>query len=432
MERAVMENVKVNITDNKPCEVHLDVEIDASEVHKERDIVFNEIVKQAKMPGFRQGKAPMDIIKKTYHDQAKKQVIDNLISRFIPVVLQENNIQPADYPQIQKFDFDFEKNFTMQVKVEKQPDVKVKEYKKINIKKKLYPVNDEQINEQMNALLDKNARLVAQADAAASRQNFVVVDYAGSFEGKPVQGTEAKNQLLDLNSPQMIKGFSDGIVGAKAGEERKVEVEMPAEYPQKELAGKKVLFTIKINEIKKKILPNCDDEFAKDIGFKTLDELKQRITSELEAQSRQKTAKEIKNQIIEHLLKYNIFPVPQSMVTEHEKTLLEQSHKHFLSYGYSETEWEKQKDAMMEKLRSEAERQVRLSYILSAVSAVEKLEVTEQDLNAEFEKLKQRYPDKEKETKMYFDKHKESISSNKKEEKIFTFLTDHAKIKIEK
>lgn len=431
-ETNTMENVKVSILDKKPCEVSLVLEINADEVDKERDIVFNEILKQAKIPGFRQGKAPLDVVKKNYDSTARKQVMENLISRVIPEVLKENQIKAISSPSIEKYDFDFGKPFSLQLKVERQPDVKVKDYKKIKIKKKIYKVDDKQITEQVDALRDRNSRLVVVENEPAKKEHFAVVDYEGTIDGKKFPGGSAKNQMVNLSASQMIQGFAEGIIGANIGDTREVKVTFPKEYPQKEFAGKEAVFSITIREIKQKNMPAADDDFAKDVGFGSLNELKNHIKQDLEKQAEKKIEKEMRDQIFDHLLKTNEFQVPVSLVEEHANTMLERTKRYFKYQGYSETEWDKQKDASREKIKPEAEKQVRLSYIFSALAAAEKIETTPEDLNEELNKAIAKDSAKEKTVKQYYDKHKDDIMAKIKEDKLFVFLFDSAKIKIEK
>ncbi|MBD3272181.1 MAG: hypothetical protein GF384_06555, partial [Elusimicrobia bacterium] len=183
-----MENVKIQITENQPCEVQLNLEIHQSEVEKEKEQVFQEFIRQAKMPGFRRGKAPEEFVKKTYQQQAKKQVMENLISRIIPEVLKEKNIYPIDYPSVENLDFDFGKNFLLTVKVEKRPEIKIKDYRKIKIIKKVRSVTDATIDAELNTLRERNARL-SQADTdTVGPEHFVVIDYTGRCEGNPIPG----------------------------------------------------------------------------------------------------------------------------------------------------------------------------------------------------------------------------------------------------
>lgn len=427
-----MENVKVQITDDKLCEVSIAVEIDLHVVNKERDTVFSSILQRAKVPGFRQGKAPLEVIKRTYHENARQQVMENLISRIIPEILRENNIRPVAAPRVEKHDFDFGKAFSLQVKVEKQPDIKVKDYKKIKIKKKLYPVDETQVDRQVDGLRERNARLVAVQDTRAEKEHFVVVDYRGTIDGKPIPGGEAKNQLINLSASLMIQGFAEGMIGMSVGEEKEIEVQFPQEYPQKECAGKKALFFVAVREIKKKILPEHDDEFAKDVGFKTLSEMRDHVRQDMELSAQKKTDKELRDQLCAHVLESNVFPVPQSLIEEHADIMLERTHSLFIQQGYPENAWLKQKEQSQEKIRPEAEKQVRLSYILSAVAAIERIEAKDEDFDAEFNKAVSQSPAREHAIREYYNKHKDEILSRIKEDKLFKFLFDSAKIKIEK
>jgi trigger factor len=416
--------------DTKPCEVSLALEIDSSEVKKETDTVFNQIQQQAKIDGFRPGKAPLALVKKQYQEHARKEVMQNLMSRIIPEALKEQKINAISYPMVEKYDFDFGKTFSLQVKVEKSPDIKVKNYKKIKIQKKIYAVDDKQIKEQLDQLRDKYAHFENDEGAAATKEHYVVVDYNGTVDGKQVPGSAAKNQMLYLGSSQMIQGFSEGLQGAKAGDEKILEIQFPETHPQKEFANKKAQFTVTVREVKKKVVPPLDDEFAKDIGLESLAVLHARLKSELLRNAEHKTEDEVRSQLINGLLEANQFPVPSSLVEERLKTLLERAQRTYVQQGHPAAEWEKHKNEFASHMKPEAEKQVRTSYIFNAIAAIEKTIVTDEDLKAEMDNMILHDAAQEKAIRQYYSTYKDDILLKLKEEKLFKFLLDNAKINL--
>ena len=426
-----MENLKVDVVDTRPTSVTLSVEVPKNEVAGETEKVYNEIQKNAQVPGFRVGKAPMEFIKKNYTVTAREKVIENLIQRALLPALQAKNVEPISYPRIEKVTFDFDKPFTFHVRAEKSPEFKVKDYKGIKVKKEISPVNDAKVKESLESLRERNARLVESKAESVSADNYVLVDYEAYAEGKKVDDMTAKNQLIELSSPQIIAGFKEGLTGAKKDEEREIKVKFPEIHPNKKLANKEVIFKVKVRDIKEKHLPALDDEFAKDFGINTLVELETKVKESLEAEEKKRQDQEVEKQIVEHLLAANTFEVPESLVEEQLNYLINRSIDYFKRQGLPESAWQKNVEQWREKYRQEAERNVRLSYIFTAVGEEEKVTVTGEDLMNELENMKKANPGREEEVEKYFNENKQRIESHLKEEKIYHYIISQTKIKEE-
>jgi trigger factor len=258
-----------------------------------------------------------------------------------------------------------------------------------------------------------------------------MVDY-DCFQGnEPLSDLKAKNQLVDLSAPHALAGFNEGLLGERKNEEREIKVTMPADYPNKKLANPEVTFKVKVLEIKDKVLPNLDDEFAKDFGLASLAELEGKVKESLETEEKNRQMQEVEKQIVDQLLESNKFPVPDSLVEEQKNYLLNRLSDYFKRQGISEEEWKKNKEQWAGKYQEEAERNVRISYILNAVAREEKIDASDEDMAKELERLKQANPQRPADVEKYFSESKIRIASHLKEEKIFAFLMDHAKIKEE-
>lgn len=425
------DDIKVNIVDQKPCSIVMSIEVPHPEVSEETERVYQDIQKVAQVPGFRAGKAPMDLVKKNYTSAAREKVIENLIRRTLFSSLKAHGIEPIDSPTINEMSFEFDRPFTYQVRAERHPEVKAKDYKGIKITKEIHPVTEARVKEQIEALRERNARLVESKSDTVNDKSFVTVD-SECFKGtEPVNELKAKNQLIDLSSPQTIPGFKEGLVGAKKDEERDIKVKFPDEYPDKKIAGQEMNFKIKVLAIKEKELPALDDELAKDFGLKDLAELQTKVRESMEAEETKRQDQEVEKQIIDHLVKVNEFPVPDSLVEEQLNYLLKRMEDYLRRQGLSQEEWNKNIDRWREKYKPEAERNVRVSYILNGIADEEKLGVTDDDLKAERERMEKANPERAADVEKYFNEQKSRISANLKEEKIFKFLLDNAKVKEE-
>ena len=423
------QKVKVDVVETKPCSITLNIEVPHSEVINETEEVYRRLQIVAQVPGFRQGKAPMELVKRNYTTTAKEKVVENLIKQTVFSSLKAHGVEPIDYPMIEEVCFDFGKPFTYKMRAERHPEFKLKDYKDIKVNKEIKEFTDASAEKRIEALRERNARLDESKSGVISGSSYAVVDYDGYLDGKPVPELKAKNQLFDLSSPQAFKGFNEGLLGMKKGEEKEITVKMPQEYPGKNIAGKDITFKVKVNEVKEKLLPALDDEFAKDLGLANIAELKGKVKELMYAEEKKRAEDEVDSQIIEHLLKNNTFPVPDSLVEEQLDHIMKRTENYYVSHGGPKAEWDKKSAEMRPKYREEAEKNVRLSYVLNAVAQEEKLEVSEEDIAKELEKVLQANPDRGEEVKKYFDENKSGILSRLKEQKIFEFLIKEAKIK---
>ncbi|MCX5782499.1 MAG: trigger factor [Elusimicrobia bacterium] len=422
------QDLKVKVLDTKPCSITLNVEVPHGEVLCETDKAYEEVHKVAKIPGFRPGKAPMDMVKKNYTEAVREKVIENLLQKTVFKALESQNFNPLNIPTIHEMNFDFEKPFIFTVKAEKHPEFKVKDYKGIKVKKEINIINDEQVSKTLEGLRERNASLVESKSESAGPDSFLTVDYDCFLSLEPLNELSEKNQMIDLGSKQIIAGFREGLTGAKKGEERSIKSKFPEDYPNKKIAGKEVNFRVKILEVKDKILPNLDDEFAKDLGAENLNDLKTKIKESLEHEEKRRENEDVEKQIFDYLLKSNDFPLPESLIEEQKSALIERMTNYLKRQGVSQDMINKNVEQQKEKYVKDAENTVKLSYILGAIAKDEKIDVTEDELKEEYEKIKKANPSKEKEVEKYLNENKNNIRTGIKEEKIYKFLIDNAKI----
>jgi len=318
------------------------------------------------------------------------------------------------------------------MKVEKDPDVKAKGYKGIKVTRPSTAVTDAMIEQTLQDLLERNASLAQSADAKIGKNHFAVIDFEGKINGKSFAGGSAKDYLLDMNTPQTIAGFSEGVHGMSAGEKKSISVTFPAEYAQKEFAGKQAVFDVHVKEIKEKKLPTLDDEFAKDLGLEGLTQLKQRIKENLEKEQNDRTEKETADQINEALLEENNFSVPQVLVEERTRALAQRALTHLARQGLVQKDDQKAAAMLLEKSKPQAEKDVRLSYLFKSIAEQEKLEATDADVTELKNKALAENKDNTQAVEKYFQEHALSIRASLTEGKVLEFLRKNAKIKTAK
>lgn len=423
---------KVKVLEDTPCQETLSIEISAADVDKETEAAYEAIRHNATLPGFRAGKAPLELVKQSFSDSARRRVVDRLLGRAVQHVLRERKFRLVADPQVDKVHREFGRPFSFQLTVEKVPTFPLKDYKHIKVTQKARHVTDERVETALDALQERNAQLALAAEETVRREHFAVVDYAGTVDGQAITGGSAQNVLVEMASPQLISGLAEGILGMRRGEEKTVPIQFPDSHPEQTLAGKSAVFTVTVKEIKEKRLPPLDDELAKDLGASSLEELQQRIHAALQKQDEQDSQKEQEDQLVEHLLKVHPFPVPSSLVVHRAETLLSKMEQAFAPRQQAGTLTEAQRAEWRERFRPEAERQVRLSFILQAIAEAEHLEVSDDEFRATVEASVAAQPDQRAAIERSLAERRERILAALQEEKIFRFLKDHARLSVEK
>ncbi len=420
---------KVKVIKEEPCEITFSVELPSDEVTKETDSVYQNIKSRASLPGFRTGKAPMELIRQNFTDRARQTILENLVGKAATQVLRERKIQTLDTPKVEKIDFEFGKPLSFEMKVEKDPEIKLKDYKGLKATKAAVAVTNEMVTKTLDDLRERNATLVASADTKVGAGHFAVIDFEGKIEGKAFPGGSAKNYLLDMAAPQTIAGFSDGLAGATLAEKKTIQVRFPADYPRKEWAGKEAVFEVTVKEIKEKKLPAGDDEFAKDLGLGSLAELQEKIRQNLEKEETNRAEKDFEEQLYQALLDKHALSVPTTLVEERVNTLSQRALGNLERQGLIVKGDAQAEKTVREKSRPQAEKDVRLSYLLKAIAEAEKLDATEEDLATLKKQAAEENKDHPEAVDKYFIEHNVALRASLTEGKVLEFLKKNAKVK---
>lgn len=421
--------LKVKVKERAGCTVVMAIEVPADQVNEAMAESYRRVQGKAKFPGFRPGKAPMELVKKNFEGTAWEDAVDHLLKETIYDAVTQEKIIAVGAPVVDKLDGQPGKRLRFELKIECAPEVKLKDHKGLSLVRKARPVTDADIEKRLKELQENHAKLVLSKDTVLEKKHFAVVDYESFLDGKPIKNGKASNQLIELGATQNVEGFTEGLVGAKDGDVREIPVKFPAEHPQKDLAGKTVTFKATVTAIKEKVLPLLDDEFAKDEGAKDLAEIKDRFRKELEEGARRFEREDLEKQVVEGLLERNAFAVPASQVEERAKQLTEHLKKYLLERGAAVTDWAANEEKMREKNRPEAERQVRLSYILGRILDSEKVEVSDADVDAHIQKiLDGARADQRADVQKWMDSRRDNIRSQMREERLFDLLIQTAKV----
>ena len=423
--------IKIKVVSEEGCLQTLSVELPASKVKEKIEAAFKDVQNQAKLPGFRPGQAPIEMVRESFRGAAYERAQDLLMREGVAEALKSKKINPVQTPVVQSAEFVPEKAFHFQFQVEAAPQVKPANYKGLKLTQKKKYVTEEDVQKALGNLGDMNAKLVESKDEALKNTHFAVVNYEGLLDGQPIEGAKAENFLLDMSAPQAIAGLVDGLLGAKAGEERDVPVKFPEDSPAKELAGKQAIFKVKLSAIKEKSVPVMDDEFAKDLGLESLAVLKARIKENLEVEQKKSAQSDIEKQIIDKLLEEHTFQVPPSVVQRQLDHLIERQSNRLLQQGIVKADLEKVIEKARPEVQKQAEKDVRLAYILNAIAAEESIDATEAEINSKIDSIVGKSEEKQRASleKALKSTYVGQIQSEIRESKLFTWLIDHAKIK---
>ncbi len=432
-----MKKINSEITKINPCKLKIKITIDKPEVEEVYNSCCVELQKEAQVPGFRKGTIPIDLVKKFFPQQLQNLFVQKIIDNTLPEVLKEHKINYIpDSLQITSTDIQPDNISSYEVVLETEPEVKLKSYKGLKLKKEIRKVTQEHIDKTINQIKEENARLLPSLkikiepnDISETSNIFCIINFKIFIDGKELKKYEGKNVLIPLADNNLPKGLKEGLVGMQVGEKRNLMVEFPVNIPQTELMGKNATMEVELVELKEKKLPNLDDEFAKDLGYKNVDELISHIRQYLQQEFENESKQKLRNQIYEILIKEHNFAIPETEVERHYQEIIESLKRDFLARN-KQSEF-KLTEEQTKLLRKKAEDEIKLKYILKKIITEEKIEVTEEQLEKEKEKLLKLYPGREKEVSEYFETNKNIIASNILEDKIFDLIISNAKVKEE-
>ena len=308
-------SIKIEKTDNTN-ELKLEITIEAKKFDEAIKKVYLKSVKYFNIPGFRKGKAPMNIVERYYGKEIfYEDAFNEVVPQEYETELKQNNIEAVSHPDIDITQIGKGQDLIFTAIVQTKPEVKLGKYKGIELKKVEYNVSSEDIEHELGHMQERNARLVSVEDRAVEKDDITVIDFEGFVEGEPFEGGKAENHELTIGSNTFIPGFEDQIIGMKIDEEKEINVKFPDEYFSEELKGKDAVFKVKLHEIKKKEMPKLDDEFAKDTSeFDTLEELKKSIKEKLEEENKKKAKYETQDAAIKSVSDNTKIEIPSGMI----------------------------------------------------------------------------------------------------------------------
>ncbi len=425
---------KVEKTQNAN-EVKLEIIIEAEKFNEAIKKVYFKSAKYFNIPGFRKGKAPMQIVERYYGKEIfYEDAFNEVAQEALEEAVKENKLEVVSRPDIEVTQIEKEKDLIFTATMQTKPEVKLGKYKGIEIKKIEYNVTNEDIEHELGHMQEHNSRLITIEDRPVEKGDIATIDFEGFVNGEAFEGGKAQGHDLEIGSNSFIPGFEDQVIGMKIEEEKEIKVTFPEEYFSQELAGKDATFKVKVNAIKKKELPKLDDEFAKDVSeFDTLKELKEDIKQKQQKQNDEKAKYETQEEVIKTVCKNMEVEIPSGMIEIEIDNMIKDIEQKLSYQGLNMEKYLQMMGKTQEEIRKEYEPQaidgIKSRLALEAIIKAEKIEASEKEID---EKLKEMAKNYGKENDEEFIKNenvrnylKEGITS----EKAIDFLVENAKIK---
>lgn len=424
-------SVKVENTENKN-EVKLSFVIEAEKFDEAMKKVYAKTAKYFTIPGFRKGKAPMQMVEKQYGTEIfYEDTFNELVPTVFDEAVKENNIQAVSQPNIDVTQIGKGQDLIFTAIVQIKPEIKLGKYKGIELNKIEYNVTNEDIEHELAHMAEHNARLVTVEERGVEQGDITVIDFEGSIDGVPFEDGKAEKHELEIGSNTFIPGFEDQIVGMKVEEEKDITVTFPEDYFSKELAGKPAVFKVKLHEIKKKELPTMDDEFAKDVSeFDTLEELKNSIKEKMEKSNEDKAKYETEDAAINAVCDNVEVEIPSGMIDTEISNMMKDVEQRLQYQGLTLAQYYmlsgKTEEQVKDEMKEQAEKSVKSRLVIEAIIKEEDIKAEETEVNEKLEEMAKNYG-KTAEEMSKNEYIKEYIQNNLKFEKAIKVIVENAK-----
>lgn len=375
--------------------VKVDIEVPAKEAVTYYNNAIKKFSQYVNIPGFRKGKAPRNIIEQHVgEEKIKHEALEDALPQIFAQVIRENDLDVVVQPYIESYEFNVGEDLKITAKVELRPEVTLGEYKGQTVEVEEYKIPEDALEKSIKKMLEQYSELKVVTDRKTVNDDIIVFDFDGYSNGEKIEHGDAKNFTLDLGNSGFIPGFAEQLVDRPLGEDFEINVTFPEKYHEKKLAGQPAVFKCKINEIKTKVLPELNDEFAQKIGpFKTVDELKAHIQKHLEEEKKNTDTMNSEKAIFEKVCNDAKVDIQQSMIDREADELLAEYKQKLEAQGFT---WEQALEAhsyenIMSQLKEDAEIRVKNSLVIDKIAKIENITVTQADFTAKLTELSQMY-----------------------------------------
>lgn len=379
--------MKVDIDTVSTVERKLRVELPADSVNEEFVRAYESLSQRARIKGFRPGKVPRSVLKSFYGDEVRGQVLTRLVEQALGKVIRERGLHVVSRPEVEANDLEEGKAFAFSALLQVKPEIDVQNYSGLEVEKVKLSVDDAQVEAALRHLQESHAQLEPVEDRdTVERGDCVRLDFVGSVDGKAFPGGKSENTYLELGRGNGLPQFEEALVGLKKNGEHTISVAYPEDYFNRELAGKVATFAVTVREIKRKLLPPLDDDFAKDHGeCASLEELKQKLRVRLESEVWEIHERDLKEKLLNRLIEAHPFEVPPAMVERQVRFLIERNRSRLAGQGAGASGPEPSVERMRQEIEPHALRQVKTTLLVEKIAAVEKIEVSDKEIQEKIE-----------------------------------------------
>lgn len=425
--------MNVKIEDISSIKKKLSFEIAVEVVDAEFNKAYSKLAKTAKVPGFRPGKVPRNVLERQYAGQVQAQVFEGLVSESFFKAIVDNKIDAVSPPEVVDNGLiKVGQAFTYEAEVEVRPEVKAKDYIGLELKKETFVADDTEVDARLAEMRKSKAQVETSERTVAQMGDIAVIDFEGFIDGEAFAHGKADGHHLELGSDTFIPGFEEQVVGLECGQSKDIEVTFPESYGNKDLAGKPAVFKVSLKEIKEQVLPELDSEFAKDAGLESIEDLRAKILESITAQESDRIEKDFHERITDALIDANPVELPESMIESQLDYMLQNLQSRMQSQGMRLEDMGINAESFKKIYREIAAKQVKSSLIMEAIALQENLKIDEDEIKDKLEEIVET-SGAPKEAVMNFyssDEKRRGLVSQMAEEKVVAFLSGKAKIEM--
>jgi trigger factor len=426
--------VKVEIKKQKENEVKLQIEIDKLKINSKLDKVYNDTSYKIKIPGFRKGRIPKNILnlhlgKDYFYDKTSEELIPECYLEAIKKI----DIKPINQPEIKVIQIEEDKPLIFEATVQVMPEIKLGSFNKINIKKEDIKVTNTDINNEIKRIQENQAKLNVVKNRKSKKNDFLVIDSEGYIEGKAIKGSKVEKQMVQLGK-NTAPEFNDKLIGCSAGDEKEIKILVPKDVQDKKIAGKEIIYKVKVIEIKEKELPELNEDFVKAMGnYKTLDDFKKDIKDKLEKQVEMVNKNNYEGKLLEKVTDICEVEVPKVLIEREMGYMMKSLEDDLKSKGLSIQDYYKSIKTDEEKVKKEyeivAEKRIKQELVLDKISQVENLQVTEKEVKDKIKILANEMKQDPLKVEATFKKNNniDGLKESIKREKVINFLNKQIK-----
>ncbi|MGV1099275.1 trigger factor [Thiovibrio sp. JS02] len=426
--------MQINVEDVSPLTKKMVVTLPGEQVGRELETAYKKLSSEANLKGFRKGKVPRKVLEKNYGPKVEYDVAEKLIQESYFDALEKSRLDAVVHPDIRDQKFGEDGSFTYTAEVDVRPQFDLNEYKGVEIEQVEAVVGEEEIAAELETLRKQMAPLQSVADRAIADGDMAIIDFQGYHNGNVIKQVVGENYSIDVGSGQFGKEFEGKLVGLKKGDEASQEIDFPENFANPILAGKKVEFKINVKDVKERVLPELNDDFAREVGeeFKTLADLKAHISEKRLQAKKDAQRSELTDRLMKALIEKHDFEVPPRLVTYEVNAMIKDLQENLERQGVTLEAAGFSKDKLVEQYKLAAEARVKGDFILKKVAEKEALKLENEDIDKGFQRISQQYNMPVSEVKKYFSNRDDLLPfmAELLNEKILTFLLDAARVKV--